>query len=142
MAGDPIDKHVGARVRLARSLAGLTQSSVAEALDLTFQQVQKYEKGSNRLSAAKLVRLARLLGQTPEWFFEDLPEEVQGAGVRGKEQEFASFQPDKTALRRETLELVRSYNQIDSDSIRDRFLSFVNALGQEDALAEDQVTDA
>ena len=129
MAGDPIDKHVGARVRLARSLAGLTQSAVADALDLTFQQVQKYEKGSNRLSAAKLVRLAKLLRQTPEWFFDDLPDEVQGAGVRGKEAEYSSFQPDKTALRRETLELVRSFNHIESEMIRGRFLSFVEALG-------------
>lgn len=132
MAGDPIDKHVGSRVRMARSLAGLTQSSVAHSLNLTFQQVQKYEKGTNRLSAAKIVRLAHLLGQRPEWFFDDVPKEVQMAGVRGKEKDFANFEPDMTGLKRETLELVRCFSLIKSELVRERFMSFVEALGEEE----------
>lgn len=69
---DPIDKHVGSRIRLKRTLLGLSQTTVAETLGLTFQQLQKYESGTNRVSASKLFHLAASLGVDPNFFFEGL----------------------------------------------------------------------
>ena len=69
-APNPIDKHVGARVRMRRLMVGMSQGKLGEALDVTFQQVQKYEKGSNRIGASRLQQLARVLEVPPSFFFE------------------------------------------------------------------------
>lgn len=69
----PIDCHVGARLRQARLAQGLSQDALAQQLDLSFQQVQKYESGANRISASKLWLIAGIVGQPVEWFFADLP---------------------------------------------------------------------
>lgn len=68
-----IDTHVGARVRAARIEAKFSQEKLAEALDLTFQQIQKYEKASNRLSIGRLLQIADILGKAPSWFYEGAP---------------------------------------------------------------------
>ena len=70
---NPIDRHVGARVRMRRLMVGLSQSKLADALDVTFQQVQKYEKGANRIGASRLQQLARVLEVPPSFFFEGAP---------------------------------------------------------------------
>jgi transcriptional regulator with XRE-family HTH domain len=70
MAIDPIDRHVGARLRALRRQLRLSQTQLAEALGVTFQQVQKYENGTNRVSASMMVRAARRLDVTPGYFFE------------------------------------------------------------------------
>ena len=76
-----VDVHVGARIRLRRRLLGMSQERLADALGLTFQQVQKYERGANRVSASKLFEIARTL-QTPiEFFFEGLPDPVASHGM-------------------------------------------------------------
>lgn len=72
-APHPVDVHVGLRLRAARNLKGLSQEMVAKAVDLTFQQIQKYEKASNRVSAGKLIQFALLFEQPVEWFFEGAP---------------------------------------------------------------------
>lgn len=69
-----VDQHVAGRLRAARKQAGLSQSDAAERLNLTFQQVQKYENGANRISAGKLFLLAQTYGVSPSWFFDGLPE--------------------------------------------------------------------
>src|SRR3954465_5774450 len=70
---NPVDVHVGSRVRLRRMLLGMSQEKLGEHLGLTFQQVQKYEKGSNRVSASKLYQMAQVLGVPVQFFYEDLP---------------------------------------------------------------------
>lgn len=70
---DPIDEHVGRRVRLRRKLIGVSQENLADALGLSFQQAQKYERGFNRISASKLLRIAVHLGVPVSYFFEGLP---------------------------------------------------------------------
>lgn len=70
---NPIDRHVGARVRMRRLMVGLSQSKLAESLSVTFQQVQKYEKGANRIGASRLQQLARVLDVPPSFFFEGAP---------------------------------------------------------------------
>lgn len=69
----PVDLHVGARIRLRRRLLGITQQGLADSLGVTFQQVQKYERGANRVSASRLWLMARLLGVPVAFFFEGLP---------------------------------------------------------------------
>ena len=75
---NPIDVHVGSRVRMRRMLVGLSQEKLGERLGLTFQQVQKYEKGSNRVSASRLYQMAQILGVPVQFFFEELPEQAKG----------------------------------------------------------------
>src|SRR5580704_8768521 len=70
---DPVDKHVGARVRMRRMSLGLSQVELGEAIDLTFQQIQKYENATNRISASRLQQLALALHVSPAWFFEGGP---------------------------------------------------------------------
>ena len=70
----PIDRHIGNRVRLRRTTIGMSQERLGEALGLTFQQIQKYEKGTNRIGAGRLLAVARILGVGIEFFFEGLPE--------------------------------------------------------------------
>jgi len=69
----PTDKHVGARVRMRRLMLGLSQEKLADGLGLTFQQVQKYEKGTNRIGASRLQHIANILKVPPQFFFEELP---------------------------------------------------------------------
>jgi ribosome-binding protein aMBF1 (putative translation factor) len=82
----PIDVHVGSRIRLRRTLMGLSQERLGEALGLTFQQVQKYERGVNRVGASRLFDLSRVLDVPISFFFDDMPEPL--AGVYGKPGRF------------------------------------------------------
>src|SRR5580692_6117748 len=75
---NPTDKHVGARIRMRRLMLGMSQTTLAQGLDLTFQQIQKYEKGVNRVGASRLQQIAHILRVPVEFFFEGAPG-VQGA---------------------------------------------------------------
>lgn len=126
---DPIDVHVGSRVRLRRTLLGYSQESLAQTLGLTFQQIQKYERGTNRIGAGRLFRLATVLECPPDFFFEDMPDEIQGFGVKGMAEEGAVFEADRSYTRRETLELVRAFFKIGSESIRDKLMALILEIG-------------
>ena len=126
---EEVDVHVGARVRMRRRFLGLTQQALAESLNLTFQQVQKYERGANRVSASKLYEIARALQVPVPYFFEGLAEtgsaaddEARGAELSIREflmtsegQELASLYPriEASRLRRQVLELVRTIAEDD-----------------------------
>jgi transcriptional regulator with XRE-family HTH domain len=92
-----VDVYVGARIRSKRMLDGMSQEKLGDSIGLTFQQVQKYEKGSNRVGASRLLDIADALGVTPGWFFEGMP----GAGKRKSPVEDAmmSFMTDPYAVR-------------------------------------------
>lgn len=77
---NPVDVHVGRRVRLRRKVLGFSQEHLADSLGLTFQQIQKYERGANRVSASKLYDMARILSVPIEFFFEGLPDPLEAAG--------------------------------------------------------------
>lgn len=131
----PIDVHVGSRVRLRRTLLGMSQEKLGEALGLTFQQVQKYERGVNRIGASRLFDLARVLDVPIGFFFDDMPE-VNGGTVAtrraagfGEQQE--GFE-DETLHRRETLELVRAYYRITDASVRKRVFDLIKSLAPTD----------
>ncbi len=120
----PIDVHVGNRVRQRRTLLGMNQTALAEALGLTFQQVQKYEKGTNRISASKLWNLTQILDVPVSYFFEKLSEHEPRAARKGKDR-------DRDPLsKRETLELVRAYYRITDPNVRKRIYELVKALAK------------
>ena len=131
----PIDVHVGGRVRLRRTLMGMSQERLGEALGLTFQQVQKYERGVNRIGASRLFDLARVLDVPIGFFFDDMPDSVGGTpgGLprRAAGGGFADAQDgfeDDTLHRRETLELVRAYYRITDPAVRKRVFDLIKSL--------------
>src|SRR5215212_6043069 len=117
----PIDVHVGSRIRLRRTLLGMSQEKLGDALGLTFQQVQKYERGVNRIGASRLFDLSRVLDVPIGFFFDDMPDTLGGQGQARRSFGFADHQDgfdDETLHRRETLELVRAYYRINDPSVR------------------------
>jgi transcriptional regulator with XRE-family HTH domain len=135
---NPIDVHVGKRLRLRRTLLGMSQERLGELLGLTFQQVQKYERGVNRIGSSRLFELGQILDVPISFFFDDLPETVAGAGgalsgyaTPGLAEERAGFDQEDDALpldRRETLELVRAYYRIGDPAVRKRLFELAKAL--------------
>ncbi len=127
----PIDVHVGARVRVRRKLLGMTQTKLGDALGLTFQQVQKYEKGANRIGSSRLYDLARVFDVPIEHFFEDMPADVvasSSAKGRGKAKEPPGYDLDPM-VKRETLELVRAYYKIEDAGVRKGVYQLTKAIG-------------
>ncbi len=110
----------------------MTQTKLGDALGLTFQQVQKYEKGTNRISASRLYGLSQVFDVTVEYFFENMSPEItassQATKGRGKAKTLPSYEPDPMVTG-ETLELVRSYYGIDDASIRKRLREMTKILG-------------
>ena len=127
---NPVDVHVGARVRQRRTLLGMTQTNLGDAIGLTFQQVQKYENGANRISASRLFDLSRMFDVSVQFFFDDMPTAVAASSPAqggGKAKKLPSYQPDPMATR-ETMELVRAYYKIKDAEIRKRLFEMVKAL--------------
>ncbi len=126
---DPIDVHVGSRVRLRRTLLGMSQEKLGNAVDLTFQQIQKYERGANRIGSSRLYQLANVLDVPVSFFFDDLPGEVASLHRPGlAESDTPQFGQEKLS-RRETLELVRAYYRISDPAVRKRIFELVKAVG-------------
>ncbi len=127
----PVDVHVGARLRVRRTLLGMSQTTLGDAIGLTFQQVQKYENGRNRISASRLFDLSRLIDVPIQYFFDDMPTAVAAGSPAqggGKAKKPPSHEPDPMA-KRETLELVRAYYKISDPKIRKRLCELVKAIG-------------
>lgn len=125
----PVDKHVGTRLRMRRTLLGLSQTALADSLDLTFQQVQKYEKGSNRVGASRLYQISRVLDVPVAYFFEEMPDELNpSAPNTGGPSENSGTPEQDTMLRRETLELVRAYYKIEAPTVRRRMRELIKAM--------------
>ena len=129
---DPIDVHVGSRVRLRRTLLGMSQSKLGDALGLTFQQIQKYEKGSNRIGSSRLYRLSKILDVPVAFFFEELPSDVSAGAQSAVESTEGSFEQNRL-VRRETLELVRAYYRIKETKVRKRIFELVKTVGKSGA---------
>ena len=128
---NPVDVHVGARVRLRRTLLGMSQEKLGDAIGLTFQQVQKYERGANRIGSSRLFDLSRVLDVPIEFFFDEMPGDVAAsspAQTRGMAEEPVSYELDPMA-KRETLELVRAYYKITDPHVRKRLFELTKALG-------------
>lgn len=130
---NPIDVHVGQRIRQRRTLLGLSQEKLGEAIGLTFQQVQKYERGANRVSSSRLFDLSEILGVTVSYFFEEMPGDVQKrspANLIGVANPAPTEYEQDPMMRRETLELTRAYYKISEGPARKRLLDLVKTLGR------------
>ncbi len=126
----PVDVHVGARLRVRRTLLGMSQTTLGDAIGVTFQQMQKDENGKNRISASRLYDLARVLDVPIQHFFDDMPAAVAASsptlgGDRAKKP--PSYEPDPMA-KRETLELVRAYYKISDPQVRKRLNEVFKAI--------------
>ena len=128
---NPVDRHVGRRILLRRKIMGLSQERLAELLGVTFQQVQKYERGVNRVSASRLLDLSRALNVPIAFFFNDMPSSPATAYGGSHPAGIADGQEacsEQLLSRRETLELVRAYCRIDNASIRKAALELIRSV--------------
>lgn len=125
----PVDVHVGARLRQRRTLLGMSQGKLGEAIGLTFQQVQKYERGANRIGSSRLYELSRILDVKVEYFFEELEPETVRAQVAagGLPDDVEPYEADPMT-KRETLELVRAYYKITDPKVRKRLFEMAKAF--------------
>ena len=126
----PVDVHVGNRVRLRRTLLGMSQEKLGQLLGLTFQQIQKYERGSNRITSGKLFQIARALDVPVSFFFDELPEEDRS---RTPPRSAPTDSPPDgvdadTMARRETLELVRAYYRIRDVKMRTQLARLMHTI--------------
>lgn len=134
-APHPTDIHVGRQLRARRVLLGFSQERLASAVGLTFQQVQKYERGVNRISASRLYDLCKVLDVPVSYFFEGI--ETSTAGENGLSETPAEFILPEVEPR-ETLELVRVFKAIRSPAVRRRVLSLVRSVASSVETAPDQ----
>ena len=125
---NPIDIHVGSRIRLRRTMLGMSQEKLGEALGITFQQVQKYEKGTNRVGASRLQHIASVLSVPVSFFFEDIPGE--NAGPSGMEETGSAYVVNFLSSA-EGMQLNRAFMKIADPKIRRRLLDLVKALAEE-----------
>jgi len=126
---NPIDLHVGTRVRMRRKILRVSQEKLAEGLELTFQQVQKYERGANRISASKLFEIAKALNTPVSYFFDGLTESsnpnLMGFAEAGNDQFVHDF-----LMTTEGMELAMLFPKIPKGRVRRRLLDLVRAMGE------------
>jgi transcriptional regulator with XRE-family HTH domain len=131
-APDPVDRYVGHRVRVRRLLVGVSQERLGDALGVTFQQVQKYEKGANRISASRLQQISEMLGVPVSFFYEGAPRtEANGddTAVEAPDGDHGNM-----FWTSHDLQLVRAFQRIGDSQIRRRIISLVEALGNKPKL--------
>jgi transcriptional regulator with XRE-family HTH domain len=123
----PVDVHVGSRLRLRRTLLGLSQAALGDRVGLTFQQIQKYERGANRVSASRLWEFSNVLDVPVSFFFDDMPGD---AGLGMPAGGLAADGHDAEVMhRQETMELVRAYYGVRDPLVRKRLYDIFKALG-------------
>jgi len=128
---NPIDIHVGGRIRLRRNMLGMSQEKLGENLGITFQQIQKYEKGTNRVGASRLQAIASILEVPPAFFFEDAPGQEPSAG-RGFAEDSSMNSVMEFCSSTEGLQLNRAFVKITDTKVRRRILDLVKSLSQDD----------
>jgi transcriptional regulator with XRE-family HTH domain len=132
MVKQSIDSHVGKRLRLRRTMMGLSQEAVARAVGITFQQVQKYEKGTNAMNANRLYEFARFMNVPVAYFFEGLE---SGAGAGFSEGESEKFD-HKRVSDRESLEMMKAFKRIPEQVVRKRLADLVRAVADNRVLVD------
>lgn len=127
---NPIDIHVGSRIRLRRNMLGMSQEKLGEGLGITFQQIQKYEKGTNRVGASRLQAISAVLGVPVSFFFEDAPGHQVGGSDGLAEDNSTSYVVDFLNSA-EGLQLNRSFVKISDSKVRKKIIDLVKALSSE-----------
>jgi transcriptional regulator with XRE-family HTH domain len=132
-APNPIDKHVGSRVRMRRMMLSMSQEKLGDALGLTFQQVQKYEKGTNRIGASRLQQIAHILQVPVSFFFEGAPASPSGGGHGSGMNEAPSpaYVSDFLATS-DGLSLTKSFMRIKNSKLRRRIVDLVEQIAGEE----------
>jgi transcriptional regulator with XRE-family HTH domain len=128
---NPVDVHVGLQVRLRRKELKISQEKLAETLGLTFQQVQKYERGANRISASKLYEIARTLRVSIGWFFEGLSDPAEGRDEGAPPPEAASF-AHNFLLTQEGIDLANLFPKVQHRRVRRRLVDLIRSLSEEE----------
>lgn len=128
---NPIDIHVGSRVRLRRMMLDMSQEKLGENLGITFQQIQKYEKGTNRIGASRLQHIARALSVPVSFFFEDAPGGTSQETTGSKEKQPVNYMVDFLSSS-EGIQLNTAFLRIKDPKVRRRIIDLVRALAGED----------
>jgi transcriptional regulator with XRE-family HTH domain len=125
MVHDPVDEHLGARIRMRRIMLHLSQRTLAGALGMSLHQVRHYEDGAGRISASELCAIAQALDVAPEFFFADVPRTRCGAGIKKSPMiDFLDGFPDAT----DDYTLVRCYLRIKDAKMKRRIVALVQAI--------------
>lgn len=130
---DPIDTHVGQRLKARRVGLRISQSQIGKALDVTFQQIQKYENGANRVGASNLYKLAQALNVDVSYFFEDMPSATKMKAL--SDQPASEFEHDPMT-QPESIKLVHNYVRITSPGVRSRVFQLVKSISDAGALVD------
>jgi transcriptional regulator with XRE-family HTH domain len=124
---NPIDTHVGSRVRMRRMMLGISQEKLGEAFGISFQQVQKYEKGTNRISASRLQQAAQILHVSAPFFFEG----AQGGHIEGSDTLSPTYIDDFVSSQ-DGLRLIKAFMRIPRPAVRHRIVNLVQEIGGRD----------
>lgn len=135
---DNVDKHVGKQLRNRRTLMGLSQESLADAVGVTFQQVQKYERGTNRISASRLYSFSKILDVSIDFFYDGMDSSSKKAlGMADNDQEAFGADiskikkvPENLMSKKETLDLLRAYYSVDDTKRRKEILALVKSMAK------------
>jgi transcriptional regulator with XRE-family HTH domain len=131
-APNPTDKHVGSRVRMRRMMLSMSQEKLGDALGLTFQQVQKYEKGTNRIGASRLQQISHILQVPVEFFFEGAPSASGGARPEGMAEAPSPAYVSDFLATSDGLALTKAFTQIKNPKLRRRIVDLVEQIAAED----------
>jgi transcriptional regulator with XRE-family HTH domain len=130
----PVDIYVGKRLRMRRTIMGMSQEALGNATGITFQQIQKYERGINRIGASRLYAFSRILEVPVAYFFEGY-DELSSTALGMEESPAAVFEHDQMASR-ETMEMMRSYYRIDNMTLRKRVFDLVKSMADKPELED------
>lgn len=129
---NPVDIHVGSRIRLRRQLLRMSQEKLGDELGVTFQQVQKYERGANRVGASRLYRLSRVLEVPVQFFFEGLSDSAPAAAMADNDQTPIVYDFIQSS---DGVSLAESFSRIKDPKVRRRVLELVRTLASEEEMA-------
>jgi transcriptional regulator with XRE-family HTH domain len=131
-APNPTDKHVGSRVRMRRMMLGMSQEKLGDALDLTFQQVQKYEKGTNRIGASRLQQISAILQVPVAFFFEGAPSAQTVGRIEGMSEAPSPAYVSDFLATSDGLALTKAFMRIDDSKLRRRIVDLVEQIASRD----------
>lgn len=126
MVVSPVDIHIGKKLKMTRTMSGMTQDQLGELIGVTFQQIQKYEKGLNRISAGRLYELAQVFGKPISTFFSDYVPDKDYYNFDHKQEKdhFAS----EEVKNREIISLIKAFNKISKSETRKNIITLLNSL--------------
>lgn len=131
----PVDIHVGKRLRQKRTILGMSQEALGNAIGVTFQQIQKYERGANRMGSSRLFEFAKILGVPVSFFFEDYDKASGSSLIPGMAEGDAPGFEHEQLSSRETLEMMRAYYKIKSPVVRKRVFELVKSVAEQEGAA-------